>query len=459
MYENSQGHVEKIMMALVDVGVVQSGYFIVLQIVKILFPFNHVHPFHPGWLSISSLSCLLSFYLFNLYGDVKRTSAKQVLYNVPLAMICFLFMTFILSIFLSNTHFTKAFLLSSFLVQTLLILAVRLSQWTLYMKLYGRKRVILIGNGSAVEESIARKFRKHSKGWFEFNGFLPIEEMESIEKYNEIDVFVVSPHLERKFIDQIIRSCIHHRKEVLLVPQSVDLFAGNVKVQQVDDLLVYSVKPPGLTRSEEIGKRLFDVVISTTLLLVISPVFFLLFALVPLTSKGPALYKQERLGLNGHPYLVYKFRSMVDGAENSTGPVLAKEKDPRITKLGSIMRTLRLDELPQFINVIKGDMSLIGPRPEREHFINQYAEELPDYLHRLNVKPGLTGLAQVLANYSTSAEDKLRYDLIYVKNYTFLMDLQIFMQTIRVVLQREQSQGIKSQSQTRKSLKPLEKIN
>lgn len=170
--------------------------------------------------------------------------------------------------------------------------------------------------------------------------------------------------------------------------------------------------------------------------------FLVLLIIIPLTSSGPAIYKQERIGLNGKPYWIYKFRSMIQDAEKITGPVLAENNDSRITAIGKFIRAIRLDELPQLLNVLKGEMSLIGPRPEREFFISQYMETLPYYSYRLSVKPGITGLAQVLAYYSTTAEDKLRFDLLYVRNYSFSMDMKILFQTLQVVLQRDRAQGL-----------------
>jgi exopolysaccharide biosynthesis polyprenyl glycosylphosphotransferase len=205
-----------------------------------------------------------------------------------------------------------------------------------------------------------------------------------------------------------------------------------------------------LNQTQNQLKRVSDVIVSAAMLILSTPIIIALFTLIPLTSKGPAIFKQERIGQGGKPYLLYKFRSMVQDAEIQTGPVLASDKDPRITKLGSFMRATRLDEIPQLFNVLKGDMSLIGPRPEREFFIMKFEQDIPDYKYRLRVKPGITGLAQVLANYTTSVEDKLRYDLMYVRNYSFMLDLKIFLQTIRVVLQRDQAQGLKEESMLRK---------
>ncbi|MFP3359114.1 sugar transferase, partial [Planococcus sp. SIMBA_143] len=158
----------------------------------------------------------------------------------------------------------------------------------------------------------------------------------------------------------------------------------------------------------------------------------------------PALYKQERLGENENPYHIYKFRSMVEEAERLTGPALAIDNDPRITKVGRWIRSTRMDELPQLFNIIKGDMSLVGPRPERAFFINQFRADIPNYSYRMSVKPGLTGLAQTLSNYTTSVEDKLRYDVFYIKNYSLSLDLKILIQTLSVMLQRNQAEGIKN---------------
>lgn len=229
----------------------------------------------------------------------------------------------------------------------------------------------------------------------------------------------------------------------MVIPQLFELSIIGATTQQIDDMMVISIKPPRLSVFQQFNKRLFDVIVSSILLVISCPLLLALFLLIPLTSKGPALYRQERIGLNGNPYLIYKFRSMIQDAEKRTGPVLATDKDPRITLIGRVIRAVRLDELPQLFNVLKGEMSIVGPRPEREYFINEFKQNLPEYSFRLTVKPGITGLGQVLANYTTPVEEKLRFDLLYILNYSFWLDLKILLQTIRVVLHREQAQGLK----------------
>ena len=184
-------------------------------------------------------------------------------------------------------------------------------------------------------------------------------------------------------------------------------------------------------------KRLLDILTAVIGLALTSWLMLLTAVLVKLTSKGPALFRQERLGRDSRPFMLMKFRTMRENAESQTGPVWATEDDPRITWLGKWLRKFRIDELPQLINVLRGDMSLVGPRPEREVFIHKLSDELPFYAERLLVPPGITGWAQVMAPYAASIEDskrKLQYDLYYIKHMSFVLDIIIFAKTVRTVL-------------------------
>jgi len=187
----------------------------------------------------------------------------------------------------------------------------------------------------------------------------------------------------------------------------------------------------------KIGKRCFDIVISLSLLLFTLPLMLLTWLLIILESPGPALYRQERAGLGGRPFVLLKFRSMVANAENDGKAQWARTKDPRVTRVGAIIRKLRIDELPQLLNVLRGDMSFVGPRPERPAFVAHFAEQIPFYAERHCVKPGITGWAQINYPYGASLEDarnKLSYDLYYVKNHGLFLDIMIVIQTVRVIL-------------------------
>jgi exopolysaccharide biosynthesis polyprenyl glycosylphosphotransferase len=177
--------------------------------------------------------------------------------------------------------------------------------------------------------------------------------------------------------------------------------------------------------------------LASTGLLITAPVILITAIAIKLDSRGPVFFKQERIGENGRIFKVYKFRSMRTDAELNSGPVWAQEDDPRITRVGRIIRNLRIDEIPQMWNVLKGDMSFVGPRPERPHFVNELRKSVPYYDQRHTVKPGITGWAQVLYPYGASEDDalqKLKYDLYYVKHMSVVMDLLIVVKTIKIVL-------------------------
>ncbi|MEW5766849.1 MAG: sugar transferase [bacterium] len=184
-------------------------------------------------------------------------------------------------------------------------------------------------------------------------------------------------------------------------------------------------------------KRGIDIIVSSLMVILLSPLLLAMATIIKLDSKGSALFRQQRVGKDGRIFTMYKFRTMRVDAELASGPVWAKKNDPRVTRIGSYLRKTRADELPQLINVLKGEMTLVGPRPERPVFVNEFKHTIPGYKARLSVKPGLTGLAQVRYRYDSSICDvkrKLRYDLLYVKRMCLMLDLRILFQTVEVVL-------------------------
>lgn len=210
-------------------------------------------------------------------------------------------------------------------------------------------------------------------------------------------------------------------------PGTLALFGGGVL-----SMLITFVR-----RTYLITKRVIDVAGSIIALILLSPVLLIVAILIKVTSKGPIFYSQVRVGKDGKSFDIYKFRSMRTDAETASGPVWAAKNDSRITPIGSFIRKSRIDEIPQFINVLKGDMSIIGPRPERPIFVEKLKKEIADYEKRLNVKPGITGLAQVWHHYDESIADvrkKIKYDILYIKNVCLWTDLRILWRTVRVVL-------------------------
>lgn len=242
--------------------------------------------------------------------------------------------------------------------------------------------------------------------------------------------------------EKVLRYARSTKKQIFFVPTLYELACQNAGLLLVDDIPMQRVSRMLLTAEQRILKRTLDIVISVTALVLLSPVMLLTALMVKLDSKGPAIYSQERVGLYGKTFFVHKFRSMRQDAEVKCGPVLAAQGDTRITKFGHLMRATRLDELPQLFNVLKGEMSIVGPRPERPFFVEKFIAEKPTYSYRHNVKPGITGLAQIAGKYNTSAYDKLIYDLLYIQNVSVKSDLMIMLQTFKVLITKSSTEGV-----------------
>ena len=226
------------------------------------------------------------------------------------------------------------------------------------------------------------------------------------------------------------------RSRVSVVPSPFEILIGRRETLRLHDIPLIRVmhdEPEGVTW---VAKRAFDVVLAGVLSVVTLPLMLVVGLAVRLTSRGPVIYRQTRVGRAGVPFTIHKFRTMHEEAETGTGPVMAQKDDPRVTRLGRILRASRLDELPQLWNVLRGDMSFVGPRPERPEFVDDYERTIQGYAERYRVRPGLTGYAQVNGEYHTSASTKLKYDLSYIHNRSFWLDLRILSETLKVMLTR-----------------------
>lgn len=233
---------------------------------------------------------------------------------------------------------------------------------------------------------------------------------------------------------RLIQWAVEYDVDMYLIPTLSEILVASGKATQLGDTQTISLGSLGLSAEQQIGKRVIDILCSAVLLAVFSPLFILVPIANRLFSPGPTFYKQERVGLNGKRFYVYKFRSMIPDAEKQTGAVWAKSNDDRVTPVGKVLRATRLDEVPQFLNILKGEMSLVGPRPERPMFVEEFTKAEPNFALRTLVKPGLTGLAQVLGRYDTSPENKLRFDLMYIATYSLWLDIQIIIWTVQAVL-------------------------
>jgi len=257
-----------------------------------------------------------------------------------------------------------------------------------------------------------------------------------------VDVIIMCPGMRHRHKVQVINFCYQHGKRPLLIPNTFEIFCSGAELDKIDDIPVF--RPPGLRPTLEVRtlKRTLDLCVAVIGFVCALPFMLVTALAIKISDGGTILYSQVRTGRDGKNFRVYKFRTMRADAEKYSGPMLAQENDPRITWLGRFLRAVRIDELPQIWNVLVGDMSIVGPRPERPFFVQQYIEEMPEYAYRHNVKPGITGLAQVYGKYNTTPFDKLVYDLMYIQRCNILTDLIIIIQTVKVLFTKSATDGV-----------------
>jgi len=267
-------------------------------------------------------------------------------------------------------------------------------------------------------------------------GLMKISEM--IENYDGVIVGDMPSH-ER---NQILKYCFNIGKRTYSIPKISDILLRSSDELNLFDTPLLLSRNIGLSVEQQWIKRLEDIILSVLMLILFSPVFLIAFIGIKCTDGGPIFYKQDRLTQNGEIFMIYKFRTMVVDAEKKTGAVLASEHDPRILPIGRILRATRLDELPQILNILRGDMSLVGPRPERPGLAAEIEKEIPEFQYRLKVKAGLTGYAQVYGKYNTTSYDKLKLDLTYIRKYSLLLDLKLIIMTPKIMFLKESTEGV-----------------
>jgi Undecaprenyl-phosphate glucose phosphotransferase len=313
----------------------------------------------------------------------------------------------------------------------------------------GLKRILIAGSGE-LGRLVADKILEHRELGYQIVGFvddraagdhlgyrgLPLlgttTEAAEIAAREGIDhLYVALPPEQHVQMLQLIESTSRECVDVKVVPDLLQVIALRARLEDLDGIPVININDVPLQGFNSIVKRAIDIAISSAALLALALPFWLIAALVKLTSRGTVFYRQERMGLDGKPFMIYKFRSMYDDAEAETGPVFASEQDPRRTPLGKLLRRSNIDELPQLWNVLKGDMSIVGPRPERPLFVAQFKDKIPQYMLRHKVKAGITGWAQVNGwRGNTSIEKRIEYDLYYIENWSVRLDLKIMWLTL-----------------------------
>jgi sugar transferase (PEP-CTERM system associated) len=396
--------------------------------------------------------CLVCFYYNDLYDLNIVRSSRELLIRLLQAAGAASILIALLYLVAPSLALGHQIFVSSLVIFLIAIVAWRLVFQRLAYASQLEQRVLVVGTGP-IARMIAREMQNRHEFGYRIVGFVSEQQSAASPERGVIGRADDIPHLvETLQIDRIVVG-ISDRRGHLPTSQLLSAKLAGARVEDATNayerltgkILVDNLKPSWLIFSDgfvvsrpiRVVKRAADLVLASVAFVVFAPFTVLTALAVYLESSGPVFYCQERVGENGKPFTLFKFRSMRVDAEQTGTPVWAQDGDERVTRIGRIIRTTRLDELPQLWNVIRGDMSFVGPRPERPYFVEQLASEIPFYQQRHSVKPGLTGWAQVNYRYGSSVEDaieKLRYDLYYIKHVSIALDLSIVFDTVKVIL-------------------------
>ena len=458
-------HIFPFLLFLADVLVIFCAFFLAYW-VRFYSPFTSILPVTKGIPPLSfyfygsifvALVWVAAFNAYGLYKSARPRGAFDEFYLLAKSATLGFLVVLAFTFFYRGTSYSRATLIASWILGIVLLYAERRIMARLergFMKRgYGVRNAVIVGTGE-MGLSLYQRWKENPQLGYQLIGLIEAREHATnadtghsaetpvvgtvddlfriIGEENVELVILALPLSYHNKIMEIILGCDDLRVEFQIVPDMVEIMAARAKVVSFDGIPLISLGRTPLEGWNRVLKRSLDVTLSSAGLALLSPAFALLGIWIKLDSEGPVFFKQERLGRDGRKFFQYKFRSMIEDAEKQTGPVFAKEDDPRRTKVGAFLRKNNFDELPQLFNVLKGDMSLVGPRPERKFFVDKFKEGIPRYFLRHKVKSGITGWAQVNGlRGNTSIEERTKYDLFYVENWSLAFDVKILFLTLK----------------------------
>jgi len=441
------------------------GYFRKLYIESVKFGYNVQLNYNTDFfISILVIICFwVILYAFSgYYYDIFRKSRVKELYQtfvITIIGVIILFFAFLLDDQVSSyTDYYSTFSVLFLLHFTLTYIPRLIITSITIHKIRNRKigfNTLIIGSNGKAKNVYEEFFNRNKSAGYRFMGFVNVKTKissslkktlkhlgnfdnvhEIVKNYNIEEIIIAVEVHEHSEIQNVIAALEHTKVRVKIIPDLFEILIGKIELSLMDGTPLLRVSSELMPVWEKNFKKVFDIVLSFFFIILLLPVYLSIAVAIKLSSKGPIVYKQQRIGKNGKVFDILKFRSMVKNAEKD-GPELSFIDDPRITKLGMFMRKTRLDEIPQFVNVILGDMSIVGPRPERQYYIDQIVQKAPEYMLLLKVKPGITSLGQVKFGYAENLEqmlERLKFDVIYIKNMSLYFDFKILINTIITVL-------------------------
>ena len=430
----------KLILFLGDMVLIATAYIIATGVVldrEIIL--NNIY-LYSGMLPVIMVTSSLLLNINGLYS-IGRKRFAEIILSTFVATLCTFILVMAWSYLFYESAYSRGVVALSSVLQAVMLTVWRYLGWHVEQKLHSRRTVMLMGTAEECDH-VYNRLRLQPQLNLKLKYICTdIEQSDWRKAAENIDVIILCPEMRHRYKVAVINYCHETGKTALLIPNTYEIFCNGAALDKIDDIPVF--RPQSLYPSLEVRslKRLLDIIVAGIGFICALPFMAVTAIAIKIFDSGPILYSQIRTGRNGKKFRVYKFRTMKVDAEKYTGPMLAQENDPRITKLGKFLRTVRLDELPQIWNVVIGDMSIVGPRPERPFFVEQFTREIPEYAYRHNVKPGITGMAQVYGKYNTTPFDKLVYDLMYIEKCGILTDLAIIIQTVKVLFTKSATEG------------------
>jgi len=431
---------------------IQTGWFKILIMPEVILPMVVIYFY---WLIIFTF-----FGMYRTWFASSRFDEISSLFKATFVGIFILFFLIYLDDYFHGVESSSRILIFIywfflFLFAAIGRLLIRSFQRVLLIKGIGRKIAVIVGYnfkanevhdqilehpalGLDVEAYVAINTENVGKVYKNIRARGTLDDLlDIIYKTHASEVIIALEKEDHDLLVDIISKVENKGIGLKIVPDLYEILSGQARTSQLYGIPLIDIMPELMPEWEKKLKRLSDIFISLLILIITLPLNILVALAIKLDSRGPIFFKQERSGMGNKNFNIYKFRSMFQDAEKHTGPVWSQKDDPRVTRVGRMIRKLRIDEIPQMFNVLKGEMSLVGPRPERPYFVEQLSQQIPYYKRRLKVRPGITGWAQVKHKYDENIEDvkvKLRYDLFYIENMSLRMDIKILARTILVVL-------------------------
>jgi exopolysaccharide biosynthesis polyprenyl glycosylphosphotransferase len=433
---------KRVLILLVDLIIIYISFFISYKLLG--------ETLKDYWLNIWAFYILIPFigflyvilmYSFGLHNSIRRP-VGDVLYTVLLISISLTIgiMALCFGIRAVTLSLPRSVLLLSSVFYWVGLTAWQVIVWSLTKTQIGVKKAIIVGP-QVQAQLLKNKLENKYHDTYNIQTICDENDVYLLDEIAKCKIVFLTDGVTSKGRDKILLFTAQRNIGVYFIPEYRDIAIMSSFLEKTDDIPTFYISRLKLSFEERFLKRSIDLIFGLLGFFIFLP-FGLIAAIFVKLDGGPLFYCQERLTRNGRIFKVIKFRTMVPDAEKLSGPVLAGEQDPRITKVGRIIRAVRIDEIPQVLNVLKGDMSIVGPRPERPFFTDKFEQQIPQYRQRLNVKAGLTGLAQIEGKYNTSFEDKLRYDLLYISRYSLFQDILIILQTVKILFVKESTEGV-----------------